>query len=51
MTFTSTLTLAQRQQILRRLKYGPVFSRDELAEYANQVRQQVLSKREKEKSK
>jgi hypothetical protein len=51
MTSTSTLTPSQRQQILRRLKYGPVLSRDELAGYANRVRQQVLSKRKKEKSK
>jgi hypothetical protein len=40
-----TLTPAERQQILRRLKHGPALPKAELAEYASKVRREVLSKR------
>lgn len=39
------LTPAERQEILRKLKRGPVLSKAELAEYANKLRRDVLSKR------
>ena len=39
------LTPEERQAILRRLKRGPVTTREALVEYANKVRQDVLSKR------
>ena len=38
-------TPAERQEILRRLKHGPALPREELAEYASKVRQEVLAKR------
>lgn len=41
------LTPTERQQILRRLKYGPALPREELAEYANKLKRDVLNKREK----
>ena len=48
---TTALTPAERQQILRRLKRGPELPREELAEFMNRLRREVLSKRaEKEKS-
>ena len=42
------LTPAERQEILRRLKHGPVLGRATLAEYANRVSQEVLEKRKKQ---
>ena len=36
-----TLTATERQVILRRLKHGPVLSREKLASYANKVSQEV----------
>ena len=42
-----TLTPTERQTILRRLKYGPALPREELAEYANKLKRDVLNKREK----
>jgi hypothetical protein len=42
-----TLTPTERQAILRRLKYGPALPREELAEYANKLRREVLNKRKK----
>lgn len=44
---TTTLTPAERQTILRRLKHGPQMDRAALAEYAKKIRLQVLAKREK----
>ena len=44
---TSDLTPNERQQILRRLKRGPVLSREALAQYAGDLRREVLKKREK----
>ena len=41
------LTPAKRQLVLRRLKHGPVLSREELALYAEKVRREVLAEREK----
>jgi hypothetical protein len=41
-----SLTPTERQQILRRLKYGPALPREELAEYANKLKRDVLDKRE-----
>ena len=43
----SDLTPTDRQQILRRLKRGPVLSREALAQYAGGLRREVLNKREK----
>lgn len=40
-----TLTPAERQTILRRLKHGPVLSREELASYASKLRRQILNER------
>ena len=45
---TSDLTPTERQQILRRLKRGPVLSREALAQYAGDLRREALRKREKE---
>lgn len=42
----SELTPAERQEILRRLKHGPVMDREALAEYAKKVKMEVLKKRE-----
>jgi hypothetical protein len=42
-----TLTPAERQQILRRLKRGPAVGREDLVRYAEQVRREVVGKREK----
>ena len=42
---TADLTPTERQQILRRLKHGPVLPKAELAEYANKLREEVLKKR------
>ena len=39
------LTPAERQQILRRLKHGPVLPKAELAEYVNRLKEEVLRKR------
>jgi len=36
-----TLTPVERQAILRRLKHGPVLSREELASYATKISQEV----------
>lgn len=44
-----SLTPTERQTILRKLKRGPVLSKSALAEYANQLRREVLSKRKKQK--
>ena len=44
----TVLTPEERQAILRKLKHGPVTTRDALVEYANKVCQEVLSKRVKE---
>jgi hypothetical protein len=46
---TSTLTPAERQEILRRLKHGPTLSREELAGYVNRLKLGVLNKREEVK--
>ena len=43
---TSALTSTERQEILRRLKHGPVMDREALAVYALKVRDKVLEKRE-----
>ena len=40
-----TLTPAERQEMLRRLKHGPVMDREVLAVYALKVRDKVLEKR------
>jgi len=40
-----TLTPAERQEMLRRLKHGPVMSKKALAEYANKLKKEVLKKR------
>jgi hypothetical protein len=40
------LTPAERQEVLRRLKRGPALPRERTAEYACQVRLDVLRKRE-----
>lgn len=42
---TVSLTPAERQQILRRLKHGPVLPKAELAEYVNRLKEEVLRKR------
>jgi hypothetical protein len=42
---TTTLTSTERQEILRRLKHGPALPKAELAEYANNLRREVLAKR------
>jgi len=39
------LTPTERQEILRRLKYGPNLSKAELAEYANKLKTKILKKR------
>lgn len=44
-TQQTDLTPAERQEVLRRLKHGPVLVREELAKFANQVREDVLKKR------
>ena len=44
---TNTLTPAERQQILRKLKHGPALPKAEIVEYANRLRLEVLQKREK----
>ena len=44
---TNTLTPAERQQILRRLKHGPALPKTEIVNYANRLRLEVLQKREK----
>jgi hypothetical protein len=44
---TNTLTPAERQQILRKLKHGPALPKVELINYANRLRLEVLQKREK----
>ena len=41
----SSLTSAERQEILRRLKHGPALGREALAKYANKLRREVLQKR------
>jgi hypothetical protein len=46
-----TLTPAERQIVLRRLKYGPALSREELADYAAKVSREVVAKREVNKEK
>jgi tellurite resistance protein len=40
-----TLTAAERQEVLRRLKHGPALPKSELAEYANRLRREVLAAR------
>jgi tellurite resistance protein len=47
MAQTADLTPAERQQILRRLKHGPALDRETLAEYANKLKEMVLSNRKK----
>ena len=47
-TLPSNLTPDERQEVLRRLKRGPDLPREELVEFANRVRREVLAKREKE---
>ena len=42
---TLALTPAERQEVLRRLKYGPYLGRESLARYALRVRDEVLKKR------
>jgi hypothetical protein len=42
----SGLTSAERQEILRRLKHGPVLGREALAKYANKSCREILQKRE-----
>ena len=39
------LTPAERQAILRRLKYGPAVPRAELVNYANKLRREALARR------
>lgn len=41
-----TLTSAERQIVLRRLKFGPALPREELAEYVAKVSQEVVAQRE-----
>lgn len=41
-----TLTPAERQIVLRRLKFGPALPREELAEYAAKVSREVVVERE-----
>ena len=40
-----TLTPAERQSILRRLKHGPLLTRAALAEYATRLRLETLAQR------
>lgn len=42
---TPALAPTERQEILRRLKHGPVMDREALAVYALKVRDKVLEKR------
>lgn len=44
----SGLTSSERQEILRRLKHGPVLGREALAMYANKLRRIILARRKKE---
>jgi hypothetical protein len=39
------LTPTERQELLRRLKYGPVLGKEGLAKYALELREQILKKR------
>lgn len=41
----SGLTSSERQEILRRLKHGPVLGREALAKYANKLRREILQNR------
>jgi hypothetical protein len=47
MTTTPALTPAERQILLRRLKYGPTLSREALAEYTKRLREEILAERKK----
>jgi len=42
------LTPNERQEILRRLKHGPVLGREALAKYANKLRREILARRKKD---
>jgi len=44
-----TLTPTERQEMLRRLKHGPVMDREALVAYALKVRDQILEKRKERK--
>jgi hypothetical protein len=46
-----SLTPAERQIVLRRLKFGPALPREELAEYVAKVSQEVIAEREVNKEK
>jgi len=46
---TPALTSTERQEILRRLKHGPVMDREALVAYALKVRDQILEKRKERK--
>ena len=43
-----TLTAAERQRVLRRLKHGPALPREDLAEFACRIRREVLAGRAEE---
>jgi translation initiation factor 2 beta subunit (eIF-2beta)/eIF-5 len=40
-----TLTAAERQEVLRRLKHGPALPKSELAEYATRLRAEIIANR------
>ena len=44
------LTPAERQIVLRRLKYGPVLSRVALVEYTQRLEQEVIAERNKKEN-
>jgi hypothetical protein len=46
-----TLTPAERQIVLRRLKFGPVLSREELTEYTAKISREVIAERNKKEMK
>jgi hypothetical protein len=45
-----TLTPAERQIVLRRLKYGPVLSRVALVEHTRRLEQEVVAERDKKEN-
>ena len=47
----ATLTPAERQIVLRRLKYGPVLSRVALVKYTQRLEQEVIAERNKKEKK
>lgn len=42
-----TLTATERQAVLRRLKFGPALSREELASYATKISREVTKEQSK----